>query len=69
MFDRYAALSIVDSWMEEQIKKNPPKPRHTVRSSDPLEELNRYFDLDVIPREECPNLIKYWGVRSAILFI
>ena len=62
------ALLSTDSWMEKLIRKKKKKDRTEVLySENPFEEIERYFKLLRLWREDCPNPIPWWGV-SCILF-
>jgi hypothetical protein len=50
--------------MDRQIRKagqNLPAPQATPQE-DPLAELERFFNDPLVPRDECVDLIAWWGV-------
>jgi hypothetical protein len=52
--------------MDRQIKKAgrylAPQATAATPQEDPLAELERFFDDPLIPRNECMDLIAWWGV-------
>ena len=54
----------VDDWMDRQIKKagqRLPAPQATPQE-DPVAELERFFADPLVSRDECVDLIAWWGV-------
>ena len=57
--------------MESTIKKRQVKKgktsQPTATTTDPFLEINRYLSQLRLRREDCPNLIPWWGVGIPIL--
>jgi hypothetical protein len=54
--------------MDEIISKKGKHRTHVKtqngKSLDPFEELDRYFEEDLVRHEECRDVVAYWGVSS-----
>jgi hypothetical protein len=64
-----SSLSSVDDWMDRQIKKagqRLPAPQATPQE-DPLAELERFFADPLVLRDECVDLIAWWGVSVLLV--
>ena len=62
-------VSSVDDWMDRQIKKaghHLPAAQATPQE-DPLAELERFFDDPLVSRDECADLIAWWGVSVLLV--
>ena len=57
-------VSSVDDWMDRQIKKAGQRllPPQATPQEDPLAELERFFEDPLVLRDECVDLIAWWGV-------
>ena len=57
--------------MDQQIKKAGqciPAPGPQARpQEDPLAELKRFFDDPLVSRDECEDLIAWWGVSVLLV--
>jgi hypothetical protein len=66
-----SSLSSVDDWMDRQIKKagqRLPVPQ-AAPQDNPLAELERFFADPLVSRDECVDLIAWWGVCVFIINI
>ena len=65
----FVDASSVDDWMDRQIKKAGqwlPAPQATPQE-DPLAELERFFDDPLVSRDNCVDLIAWWGVSILLV--
>jgi hypothetical protein len=56
--------------MDRQIKKaghHLPAAQATPQEEDPLAELERFFDDPLVSRDECADLIAWWGVSVLLV--
>ncbi|KIL54112.1 hypothetical protein M378DRAFT_182656 [Amanita muscaria Koide BX008] len=63
--------SLTDNWMDQIVDKakgrNASRELKKTHGDDPLAELKSFFDTDMLSKDECPDVVAWFGVW--ILFI